>query len=336
MAVIPTLSPIVAVAQEQEGYFADRDVRIVFGLSPGGSYGLYSQLTARFLERHLPGNPNVITESMPGAGGLVAMNWLYNVAPRDGSVVAIVRAESVFETLVQDYARFDATQFNWIGRLVDLEFLGVASRGSGIDTLEDAKHREVVTGAADLKGMSATAPMMFNRLIGTRFRVVAGYAGSSRIFQGMEQGELDFFAMSWTSLKTAHRDKLERELVKPIFAYTPERIKELPDIPTVYEFVRSGEERAYLDLFSSAVWIGRSIVAPPGVPAEVISLLRTAFDDMLNDQEFRHEVEDRKIMIKHMAGSELETRISNLKKTAPEEIAAARLIYDELQSDARK
>ena len=237
----------------------DREVKIVIGAGLGGSYGLYSQLVAKHIKKHIPGKPKVVVKAMPGAGGLRGLNYTYNAARRDGSVITLIHQEVLIETLLSDDVRFNAGEYNWIGRLVEAPFVGLASSASGIRSLNDARTREVVAGATGLRSSTAIAPEMYNLFSGTKFKIVAGYAESRRMFQALEQGEVDVIAITWLTAKLLHGDRLRDGRLVPIFTVATKRLNELPDIPSISEFARTEEEKLFLNFYASGGMIGRAL-----------------------------------------------------------------------------
>jgi len=336
IALFAVLATSIASAQSVADFYKGRDVKIVIGAGLGGSYGLYSQLIAKHIKNHIPGKPSVIVQSMPGAGGLKALNFTYNAAPKDGSVLTIAHAEVLFETLLGEKVRFNANNYNWIGRVVDVDFIIVASKASGIKSMDDAKKREVTAGATGLRSVTAIAPEMYNRFTGTKFKIVAGYKGTRRIFQAVEQGEADVVATSWVTAKSIHGAKLANGSLVPIGTIAAKRLKELPNIPTITEFARSDDEKLFLNIYATGGMIGRSLATPPEVPADRVAALRTAFQAMLKDPAFQAEVKERKVMYNPMSGEDLQANVAKFMKTPADKIAAAKAVFKSLLADIKK
>lgn len=322
--------PAGALAQSVEDFYSGRDVKIIIGAGLGGSYGLYSQLAAKYIGKYIPGNPTVIVESMPGAGGLKALNYTYDAAPRDGSVLTIAHAEVLFETLLGDNTRFNAADYNWIGRLADVDFTIVASKESGITSLEDAREQSVAAGATGLRSVTAIGPQLFNHFAGTQFDIVAGYDGTSAIFLAVEQGEVDAVATSWPTLRIIHGDKLDAGDLVPIGSVAIERLSALPDVPAITEFADSPAAETFLNIYGSGGMIGRSLATPPEVPEERVAALREAYGQMIEDPEFLAEIEERNIILNPMPGEELQSRIDEFMATPPDQIEAAKELFQEI------
>lgn len=328
LAIAATL-PISAQAQSVEEFYKGRDVKIVIGAGLGGSYGLYSQLAAKYLGKYIPGHPNLIVDSQPGAGGLKGLNYMYNAAPKDGSVIAVPHAEVLYWTLLSEDPRFDAKEINWIGRLTSVESIIVTSKGSGVKTLDDAKGKELATGATGLRSHTAVSPSIINKLLGTKFKIVAGYKGTANIFLGMEQGELDAHSGTWPTLRGVQGDKLDAGEIIPIVAMSSERLSYLPDVPAIGEFA-TPETKAFLEIYASQGFIGRSLGTPPGVPADRVEALRAAYDQMIKDPEFLKEIEENGYIFDPMPGAELQSRIEMIMDVSPEQVEAADKLHQEI------
>jgi tripartite-type tricarboxylate transporter receptor subunit TctC len=324
------LVPEPAAADPVADFYKGRTVSIVIGSGMGGSYGLYSQLAARYIGKKIPGSPTVIVQSMPGAGGMKALNYTYNAALKDGSVISLVHQEVLQETILNEQAKFDARKYNWIGRFVDVDYIGVASDKSGVKSLDDVRKREVAAGATGMRAASGLAPEVFNRAAGTKFKVVAGYKGVADMFLAQEKGELDLVTATWVIVKAEHAAKVTSGKLVPIFAMSLERIPELPNVPAITEFGRNPAEQTFLRIWTAGGTIGRSLAAPPGVPADRVAAFRAAFDAMLKDDAFKADVEKRKTPFNALSGTELASRIDKVMQLTPQQVADTRKVYADL------
>jgi tripartite-type tricarboxylate transporter receptor subunit TctC len=320
-----------ARAESVADFYKGKDVRILIGAGAGGTYGLYALLAARYMRKHIPGEPGLAIQGMPGAGGITAMNYSYNAAPRDGTLMHLVHAEVLFETLLSPGVKFNAQNYNWIGRFVDADFIGVASKRSGIRSFDDAKKREVTMGATGRRSVTALGPLMFNRVAGTKFKVIAGYKGTNDVYIAMERGEIDGVAVSWANAKAVHGQKMASGELVPFFTIADERIPELPKVPTITEFGNDAE-KTFLAIYTSSGTIGRSLVFPPGVPAERVNAMRIAFDRTLKDPVFQEELKSKHILFAPMSGEKLKAYVDKFMTTPPARIEASRRIYKELLS----
>jgi len=320
----------VAWAQSVADFYKGKTIRIVIGVSIGGAYGLFSQLASRHIGRFIPGSPTVIIQSMPGAGGLVALNHLGNTAPRDGTVLTLAYVTLVQEGLFNPKAKFDPAGFQWIGRFVSLEVLGVASQSSGIRSLDDARKRDVVVGSAGLNNVPAQSPLILNKIAGTRFKMISGYTGTGQTFIALERGEVEVAATSVDTMRALHWDKLKRGEFVPIFLQAGRRLPEFPDVPTLLELSTNEVERAFLSVFSITADVGRSLATPPGVPKDRLDALRTAFDQMIVDPAFKAEVAKLNIDLQPIGGVELQRQVAQSMKMSKDTRDKARAFYDDL------
>jgi tripartite-type tricarboxylate transporter receptor subunit TctC len=319
-----------APAQSAAEFYKGKDLRILIGAGVGGTYGLYALLAARHMRKHIPGEPNVITQNMPGAGGLNALAYSYNVAPKDGTLMHLVHAEVLFETLLSPGAKFNARDYQWIGRFADADFIGVASRKSGVTSLEDAKKRQVLMGATGRQSVTGLPPLMFNRAAGTMFKVIAGYKGTNDIYIAMERGEVDGVAVSWANAKVIHGAAMAKGDLVPFFTVADERIPELPNVPTITEFGQDENEKTFIRIYTSSATIGRSLAFPPGVPADRVAALREAYDKTMKDPEFLAEVQSKNILLTGMSGEKLKAYVDGVMATPAARVEAARKVYADI------
>lgn len=319
-----------AAAQDAvEKFYKGRDVQILIGAGVGGTYGLYAQLAARHLKKHIPGQPNLIMQSMPGAGGNVALGYSYNVAPKDGSLIHLVHAEVLYETLLTKDVKFNAGSYNYIGRFGDGEAIAVVTKASGVKSLDDAKKREVTMGATGFANIFALGPTMLNRTHGTRFRIIAGYKGTSDIFLAMQRGELDGAGMTFANVLTSHADKLKSGEIIPFLAISSKRLPDYPDIPAMTEF-GNASEKTLMEIYASTGTIGRALAFPPGVPADRIAALRIAFEKMIADPELLADAAKSGTPIQPMSGADLGKYVAGLMATPAAQIENARKLHQEL------
>lgn len=325
-----------AIAAGAADFYKDKTVTVLIGAGMGGSYGLYGQLTSNFIGPHIPGKPNVIIQSMPGAGGMKALNYAYNVSPKDGSVILGAHQEVLQETVLNPKAKFDVRKFRWLGRYVDVDYVGFVSGKSGVKTLEEAKNRVVVAGATGRRAANALGPLAFNRFAGTKFKVIPGYKSTAEMFTAAERKEIDMVTATWVVMKAFHLPKIQSGQLIPVFAMSLERLKEYPDVPAITEFGSNAAEKKFLNFWASGGMVGRSAFTPPGIPEDRLAVLRGAFDSMVASPEFLEAAKKRKASLNIMKGAELEKRIAKVMDLSDADIAAARQIYGELLSSAKK
>jgi tripartite-type tricarboxylate transporter receptor subunit TctC len=327
---LASAAPCGAHADAVADFYKGKTVRVVIGTGIGGTYGVYGQLVARHFGRFIPGAPTVVMQSMQGAGGFTALNWLGTQAPRDGTVITIGHINIVHEGLFNTEAKFDPRGFYWIGRFTSFASVGVASRKSGIRSLAHAKAREVAAGAPGAQSVPGQAPVILNRIAGTKFKVVAGYRSTGESFLALERGEVDVAATSMDALRALHWAKLESGELTPIFVQGVRRLKEFPDAPTLGEFGRSDVEKAFLGVFNVTAEVGRSLATPPGVPADRLAALRAGFQQMLADPAFLADIKKLGIVLDTLRGADLQEVIGASMRMSKETQEQARKFYEDL------
>jgi tripartite-type tricarboxylate transporter receptor subunit TctC len=319
-----------ARAQSPAEFYKGKDIRILIGAGVGGTYHLYAMLAARHMRKHIPGEPTLTLLPLPGAGGITAMNHSYNVAPKDGTLMHLIHAEVLFETLLSPGVKFNAKDYSYIGRFADADFAGMVSKKSGVKTLADAKGKVVTFGSTGRRSVTYLGPAMFNRTAGTQFKVIAGYKGTSDIDIALERGEVDGVALSWAAVTSVHGQKYANGDIIPVFAVADGRMKAIPDVPSMTEFGRDDAEKTFLGIYTSSGTIGRALAFPPGVPADRVAALRGAFEKTIRDPEFLAEVKQRQILIDTMSGPDLQAYVEKYMKTPAERVQAATKVYNEL------
>jgi tripartite-type tricarboxylate transporter receptor subunit TctC len=328
-AMFVAAAPQAWAQSSVEAFYKGKDVQILIGADVGGTYGLYAQLAARHLRKYIPGQPNLILQSMPGAGGNVGLNYSYNVAPKDGSLMHLVHAEVLFETLLTKGVKFNAGNYQYIGRIADADGIALATRASAVHTLEDAKKREVTMGATGPGNVFALGPLMMNRVAGTKFRIIAGYKGTSDIHLAMQRGEVDGAGVTTANALTIHGDKLKSGELVPFLAISAKRLSEYPNVPAMTEFGTMAD-KTLMEIYASAGTIGRALAFPPGVPGDRVQALRAAFAKMIEDADFKAEVKKANIPVAPMSGEELGAYVADVLKTPAAQIEAARKLHEEL------
>jgi len=321
-----------ARAETTAEFFKGKTIRIIIGTGMGGSYGVYGQLVARHLGRFLPGEPTLIVQSMPGAGGLVALNYLAQKAPRDGTTISVIHVTLVQESLFNPRAKFNANEFEWIGRLANITFLGVASKKSRIKTLDDARKREVTAGAPGPNNVPAQAPQVLNKVAGTKFKVISGYKGMGAAMIALERGEVEFAMPTEATLSAFQADRLKSGELVPIVAQAGSRLKNYPNVPILLEFGKTEVEKAFLKVFTLTAEIGRSLATPPGVPKEQLTAMRAAFDKMVRDPQFMADAAKAHVPLDPKTGAEMASLVQDAMSMSKDTREQARAFYDGLFS----
>jgi tripartite-type tricarboxylate transporter receptor subunit TctC len=304
-------------------FYRGTRINFVIGYGPGGGYDAYARLLARFIGDHIPGKPTIVAQNMPGAGSRGAANWLYNIAPKDGTVIAMLsQATPTDQALDQPGIQFDVRKFNWIGNMVVVNNIMFVSVATGIKTIDDAKKKVLTIGATGASSPSVLYPQVSNNLLGTKFKIVSGYPGGGDINLAVERREVDGRGSdSWASLKANKSAWLRDRKVNILFQIGLKREADLPDVSLWSELAQNGEQREILEVLSGDVAVGRPILTAPDVPADRVMALRQAFDDTMNDPKFIEAATQAQMYLNPIGGAELQQIVSRVVSASPETTA---------------
>src|SRR5262245_56952912 len=293
-----------AWAQDPATNFKDKQIRLIVGSAPGGGYDAYGRLLATHMRRHIPGNPNIIVQNMPGAGSLVLANHLYNVAPRDGTVFGAVNALLATDPLLYpERVKFDPRRFRWLGSALKETHAGLAWHTSPIKTFDDLFRDELIV--AGTGGATNLYPVVTNAVLGTRIKMIPGYQGTRQGMLAIERGEVGGnIGITWASLKATNGAWLREGKIRVIIQYGLEKHPELPKVSWIYDYAKTADDRAAMDLAFGNQEFGRPFIAPPGVPDNVTAMLRTAFERTMNDPEFKADADKRQVDLDFTSGAE--------------------------------
>lgn len=325
-----------AISQEQSAaeFFQGRDVTINITGSLGGVYGTYTTILAEYMTKYVEGNPNFIVVPLGGAGGARSLNYLAEAAPKDGSVLLMAPFEALlYELFELEDARYDSGDINWIGRIAEMVSVLIVSDQVGVSDLEGAAQKQLITGSQGPADHFAVNTMLTNRIVGTDFRVVLGYDGMSSLMLAMEQGEIDAFAPTWSTVGL-RADEVAAGKIIPILSFAEERNPDYPDVPAIGEYVQAVEDEAFLDIYLSQNIIGRALAAPNGIPEDRVAALRAGFDAAVADPGFIEALASRGLEMNILSGDELQSTIEEIQQTPPELVQAAKEIYQELVAAA--
>jgi tripartite-type tricarboxylate transporter receptor subunit TctC len=326
LALFALLTPTAVQAQSVEGFYSGRQAKFFIASAGGGGYDFYSRLVALHLSRHLSGHPTFIMQNMPGAGGIVLANHLYNVAPRDGSEIGMLaRAAGTWPLLrPKDKApRYDATKFNWIGSPQQEVGLLLVRQPSPIKTLADLKTHELILSGTSRAAPPSYYPRLFNKLFGTRFKVVEGYKGSQAALLALERGEVQGHSSGSAAapLRARIAPWIKQGKIKILAQIGLARDPEYPDVPLITDLAISEADRQAVELVLTQQRMAWPIVAPPGVPPERVKALRDAFDATMNDPAFLTDAAKQKLIINPVSGKEIEALLSRAYAT-PKDVLA--------------
>ncbi len=292
-------------AHAEEPFYKGKTISLIIASNASGGYDTYGRLLARHLGNYLPGNPSFVVQNMPGAGGIRGANHLYNLAAKDGTVIGIFDQAVFLDQLLEvSGVRADVTKFNWIGRMIGNSAVLFAWHTAQVKKIEDAFSKELIVAASGSSSrLNWTA---LNAIAGTKFKLLTGYEGPATAKIAMERGEVEALSLPWPVLRNEQRDWLHGHKINLLLQTGLEKNADLPDLPRMVDLGKTAEDRRLLELFTASSVVGRSFVAPPGVPKERVDELRKAFMMMVNSPEFREDVERIKFDIDPMSGEALQ------------------------------
>lgn len=308
-----------AGAQESVAdFYKGKQLQIRVGSAAGSGYDLVGRVVGRHIGRHIPGDPTIVVQNVPGAGSLTLANQLYNLAPKDGSVIGIVtNGMPTAPLFTPDTARFDPSKFGWIGSPAPETQVVMVWHTAPVQTVGDLFRKELIVGAVAPGTATVDVPLVTNAILGTKFKIVSGYAGTSQIDLAMERGEVQgHAAIGWVSAKTRNVRWLKDGTVKVIAQYGFRKHPDLPNVP-LFELPKKEADRQAIVVMFARQEYGRPLLAPPGVPADRLTALRRAFDATMKDPEFLADAGKSRLEINPVTGEELDKLTAQIVATKP-------------------
>jgi len=311
-----------AHADAVSDFYKGKDVRMIISSTVGGGYDIYARLIARHLGKHIPGNPNIVPQNMPGAGGIAGANHIFGVAPKDGTVITAIQNTVPFEPFFENKAaQFDAVRLNWLGTPTTETAMYLVWHASKIKTLRDAQTQVMISGAAGAASTPAFYGRLFNQIFNIKARLVTGYPGQNEILLAIENGEVEAMPSPfWSSLKTARPTWYAEKKIHFLFQYGAKPHPELAGVPFGVDLLDKPEDKTLLAAASAPLGLGRPFAAPPGIPADRLEALRAAMMATFKSPEFVADCEKQRLECSDVrTGSELER---DIRRTygAPNEI----------------
>lgn len=302
-------------------FYGKRTVTIAVGFSPGGNYDLYARLVSRHIGKHIPGNPTVIVQNMPGAGSRRLANTLANVGPHDGTMIGLPnQGIAMDQALGTEGVKFDARKFNWIGSPIEDNNVFWGWHSNPVKTIEDARRQEFIVGATGPGSPTTYYPRIMNELIGTRFKVVSGYPGSNELDFAIEKGEVGGRVVSWTSLKIT-ADWIAAGKANVMLQFGLRKSAELPNVRMLQDLAANPKHREIFEFLCLVPAMGRPFFMPAGVPAERVAAIRQAFAATMTDPGFVEDIRRARLDISPLTGEEI-ARVVAMKFNAPEDVRA--------------
>lgn len=317
-----------AQAQTLEQFYKGRNINFIIGYPPGGSNDIWGRLIARHIGKHIPGKPNVVPMNQPGAGSFLAVNTVYSVSPKDGTVIAIgAPTTALDEKLGSNGVRFKTAELGWIGRVDSLINIVFMWHTSKVKTFADAQKYESTLAGTGAGSTVSIYPTVMNNVFGTKFKLIMGYKGSADAQLAVERGEVEGHSTSWTAVKVGHPDWWPTKKISILVQFANVRHPELPNIPTAVDLARNDEEKQVLSAIMAAADIGSAFFTTPGVPADRLNALRRAFDETMTDKEFLADVEKTKLSVSPLKGEELQQMVKKVSDLSPDMLEKVRHAY---------
>jgi tripartite-type tricarboxylate transporter receptor subunit TctC len=303
-------------AQPGGDTFAAKSVAMIIGFGPGGGYDLWGRTVGRHIGRHLPGAPSVIPQNMPGAGSYAAASYIFNIAPKDGSVLGIIARDAALGPLSgATGARFDPTRLSWIGTPTKETNVCVAYHTSQVKSVLDLYDKQLIVGDTGPGTGTRSYPKALNELLGMKFKLVGGFPASSDVFLAMERGEVEGICESLDSIKIRRPDWIPTRKISILFQGGAEPNPELDGVPFVLDLALTGEQRQALEFLYAGQGIGRPFVAPPDLPPDRLKMLRDAFKATMTDPAFVAEAQKSKLDLEPEDGDHLAVLIAKIYAT---------------------
>lgn len=321
-AAVITLGAGNVRADAISDFYSGRQMTMIISSGAGGGYDVSARLVAHHIERFIPGHPTIVPKNMPGAGHAVAAQYMYNIAPQDGSTIATLGQNLPMAQLLEpDKIKFHMEKFNWLGNVSQDNNVTVAWHTAGIKTIQDVMKKELIIGAQGINSTSAQYPLAMNNVLGTKFRIISGFSGTQSINLAMERGEVSGLGSnSWATWKAQKSDWVNEKKIIPLVQIGLNRAADLAEVPLLTELARNPAEKQVFDMLSSGIVVGRPILTTPNVPADRVAALRKAFDQTMIDPAFLADAKKAKIDVDPLSGEKLQAYVEGLVKLPPSSV----------------
>ncbi|MDO9440339.1 MAG: tripartite tricarboxylate transporter substrate-binding protein [Beijerinckiaceae bacterium] len=301
-------------------FFKGKNITVLIGYAAGGTYDATARLLSRHMARHIPGNPNIIAQNLPGSGGIKAILNLYSVSPRDGTALGMLaRSYAIEPSFNPQLAKYDPGRFNPIGSTSKEVSVGVVWHSRGVKSFEDLQTQQITAGATGVTDDTGRFPTLIHKLTGAKIKVVTGYPGGNDVTMAMERGEVDArIGWSWGSLKSRSKPWLDEKKVNVLIQMALQKAQDLPDVPLIMDFAKTDVDRKALEMLFSPQISAWPLIAPPDVPEGRIAILRRAFDATMKDPAFLADAEKMQIEIDPVSGETMQdvvTRIATFDRS---------------------
>ncbi len=337
LILLAVAASLPAASEPVADFYKGKSITMLVASGAGGGYDTYARVFARHVVKYIPGQPNIIAKNMPAAGGLAAASTLFNNADRDGLTMGALANVSTLDPLFGNPgARYDPRKFGWIGSIGKLQNVCATWHTSSVKTIEDAKKREVIVAGSGAASNTAVVPRIVNELLGTRFKVVAGYDPAGGLTMAVESGEAEgICGLSWSTMKASRPDWISGKKLNVIVQMSMERLPDLPDVPSVVDLVTDPARKRVLELILIRQETGRPFAAAPDTPADRLNALRKAFDQTMKDAEFLGDADKNQMEIEPLTGGQIVAFLEKAYASPPAIIAEAAALVEPPGSKAK-
>lgn len=310
------LSAAPAAAQSVESFYKGSQIRLIIGSTPGGDYDLWSRIIGRYMAPHIPGQPTIVPQNMPGGGTIVAANHLYNIAAKDGSVFGVFSRNLPGQAVLNmPNIKFDPVKFGYLGSPELPSRICLAMSTSAVKSAEDLFTKELMVGGSGAGTAPSFMPSVLQKVVGMKFKVIEGYGGTNEIVLAMERGEVEGICQGYAAFSTTKPDWVKEGKVRILFNLERTPFPFLPGVPSIFQYVKTEEERQVLSFITIGAEIGRPYVTPPDVPAERLKALQDAFEKALKDPALLTETKKQGLDVTFRSGPELHDLIKRMYET---------------------
>jgi len=309
-----------ALPAAAQDFYAGKQLTLICGAAVGGGYDALARLLARHLNKHIPGNPTIVVQNQPAAGSLVTTNQIYGNAPKDGTVIALIQRGMLTSKLINpSQTRFEVEKLSWLGSMASEIGVALSWHTAPVKTAKELFEKELIVGGHAGVDPEMT-PRLYNAVLGTKFKIILGYNGTADIGLAIERGEVQGIGdWSWSSLKKQKPNWIREKQINVLLRSGLKNLPDLPDVPNALDFAKTESDRKVLELFFTQKTAARPVIAPPGIPADRLKILRTAFAALAQDREFLADAEKSNLDVDPMTGEEVD-KIVDLIAAAPPDV----------------
>ncbi|MDA1324525.1 MAG: tripartite tricarboxylate transporter substrate-binding protein [Proteobacteria bacterium] len=320
LGMIATAAASTSVrADEVADFYKGNTVTVIVGFGAGGGYGTFARLIGQHMGQYLPGKPNFVPQFMPGGGSLKMANYMYNIAPKNGTFIGLASPVlPVFQLIRSKGFKMDVRRFSYIGRMASQKHVMMVRADTGVTSIDDIKKKEITAAASGKGSPTFIFPKMMNEVLGTKFKVITGYKGSAGSRLALEQGEAKSMTSGWVSWKANSPHWIKSKFLIPVVELGLDKSPDLPkSVPLILDLAKNDADRDFIRFMMGPTVTGWSLFGPPNIPKARLAALRTAYDKMVRDPAFLREAKKRRLEIEPMSGVEIAKRVNATASASP-------------------